>query len=169
MKYLDEARQVDETHHVFVRGSLPLLQQQRFGDAHPKALEELTAREFIVSERGGQHAAARIGDAEHIEIALQASVFSRRAVNGDIGVVEEYLRAVRRTEAEVVAVYRHVAFGQFHVPVRAVHHYDVRLVPVFVDKRANALRATQGHFVFGGVTPGHYGYNAFHSISLLLM
>ena len=106
---------------------------------------------------------------EHVEVALQTSVFAGRAVNGDIGKVEGHLAAVE-LKAEVVAVDGHCgSVGQLHVPVESVHLYDIECVLLLVDKGVNALCTTQGNMKFGGIASAYDGNCTFHSKFLLLM
>ncbi len=122
---LNEARQTDFLHHIFIRHRLSAAQQQRFGNAHTETFQILVAGKLIVRERRCQYSATRIRDMEHIEIALQTAVLTRSSVDGDIGKVECHFLAIQH-EAEVIAVYRSLsAVGQLYMPVQSVHFYNI--------------------------------------------
>ena len=48
---LNEARQTDFLHHIFIRYRLSAAQQQRFGNAHTETFQILVAGKLIVRER----------------------------------------------------------------------------------------------------------------------
>ena len=87
-------------------------------------MQILVAGKLVIRKRRRQHATTGVRDAEHVEVALQASVLARRTVDSDVGKVELHLLPVQ-LEAEVVAVYgQRASVVEPHVPVEAVHaHY----------------------------------------------
>ena len=102
-----------------------LTKQQGIGNAHAERLQILVAGKLVIRQCGGKYPTTGIRDVKHIEIPLQASVFSRSAVDSDIGEVEHYLRTVQ-PEAEVVAVYRSLrSVGELHVPVGPAHLHNI--------------------------------------------
>ena len=121
----DKTRQAYLPDYIFIGNRLSLTKQQGIGNAHAERLQILVAGKLVIRQCGGKYPTTGIRDVKHIEIPLQASVFSRSAVDSDIGEVEHYLRTVQ-PEAEVVAVYRSFrSVGELHVPVGPAHLHNI--------------------------------------------
>ena len=121
---LDETGQADLFHHFVVGDGLSLTQKERLSNAHAIGMQILIAGKLVIRKRRRQHATAGVRDAEHVEVALQASVLAWRTMDGDVGEIEFHFLPVQ-LEAEVVAVYgQRASVVEPHVPVKAVHaHY----------------------------------------------
>ena len=166
---LDETRQTDLFHHVFVGNRLPLTQQQRFCNTHSEGFQVLVAGKLVIGDRRSQHSATRVWYVHHVKVSLKTAVFARSTVNGNIGKVKlNLLRSQHK--AEIVTVYRRFCtIRQLYFPTGPLHLNNVQCVLFLIYEGIYSLCTTQGYMKFGGVTSGYDSNCAFHSISLLLI
>ena len=110
-----------------------------------EAFDHRVAVAFVKGEGGGVVAAGSVGDAEHVEVALQHAVFAGVAVDDDKGEIE----AVDAGDGEVVAVDRDmlVVVGQA-VPPLPVDDDFVDVVFLVVEGFVYLASALYGDVVF---------------------
>ncbi len=115
---------------------LSALQEHLAGEVESVAGERALGRDLVEGHHRRGHRARRVRDAHHVEIALQAAVLARRAVDDDQRVVERAATAVDR-DREVVLV---------HLPRAAVGRGVVPVAPVQVDERDVVFFAIERRF-----------------------
>ena len=104
------------------------------------------------------HRARRIGNAHHVEVALQLAVLAGRAVNDDQRVVERLAHTVDG-DREIILVHLPLPpVGGRMVPVAAVEVDDRDVVFRVVEGRLDLGGALKGDFPFGRIAARQEGY-----------
>ena len=126
---------------------LAATEQDAVGHVDVEGAHEVVEHVFVERHGLHKHTTGGVGNVEQLEIALQDAVLARRAVNGDVGIVEDYGFPVVQ-EREVVFVDGHdVAVIEVDVPVEFLHVDNVDIVSLFVEKAVEPLGRAQRHVV----------------------
>ena len=123
--------------------------------------QEVVQGKLVEGECFDQHAASGVGQSDQVKVALHDAVFTRCAVNGDVGKVK-FVAAIAGGKREVVAVNVAQFVAVMYLPVARFDFNYIAVVFLSVHKGEYALCRAQGHIMFGGVASGNNGYCPFH-------
>ena len=91
--------------------------------------EIVVAGVFVESQRSGEHAAAGVGQTDHIEVSLENTVLARRSVDGNVGEVEGMLHA-RTRKRKIILIDRTSVLG---MPILRFKDHDSHIVTRFAN------------------------------------
>ena len=99
---------------------------------------------------------------QNLQEALQDTVLTRCAVNGDIDIVKMTLLTIL-LEREIMNSHTcSSTIGQEHLPVGTLHLYHIDIIAFFVEKRIKPLSRAQRDIVLRRVATTDDGNCAFH-------
>ena len=178
---LDETRQTQGLGYLRRVGQfLTRTEHHALGDMEAEIGEVVVAGVFVERQRSSQHTAARIRQTYHVQIALQDTVLTRRAVDGDVREIERVTRALARIRKIILVdgtglshqfiIQLALRAAQYIIrnghPFLTLQHYDCHLVPLFVHKRIQTRRRTQRHLMLAAVSSGYDCYLPFHFLAI---
>ena len=119
---------------------IALTNDEALRDAHTEAFQVLVQRELVKSHGFDEYAAGRIRHSDKIEIALQDTILTRGAMNGDVGEIGMH-RTTSYLEREILAAH----CGAFAVckmcfPYKTSQFDDEYLEAFLVDEARNYCR-----------------------------
>ena len=142
---LHEARHSDALFNLVLTNQILITtaDEQRVSNTNTIAAQILVKHKLVESHSLNQYTTSGIGNVYEVEIALQDTILTWSAMNGDIGIVEELGLAVfHKREVIAVDLCRDTT-RQFHVPVLTLDIDDIHIVSLFVEERKETLSRTQ--------------------------
>ena len=133
---LHETGHADACLHLVVAHKLLVAAayEQAVGHEHAVAAQILVEHELVEGHRLDKNAARGVRYSNQVEVSLEHSVLSRRAVNGYVCIIEEHGFTVFH-KREVIAVDGgRGAVAEVDVPVEALHVYYIYIVSFLVEE-----------------------------------
>ena len=108
-------------------------------DIHTKSFQIMIAGKLVERKCTDKHTTRRIRHSDHIEISLQTSVFSRSAVDCDVGKIKMLDLAVL-TKTKIILVYWCVfPAGKYNRPFVSFYDGNIYIIFVFIKKREDSF------------------------------